>query len=101
MNLNCCEAWWLRSRLIQVAYVTSLGCLSPKPASFEVFGCKYVCKYVCVYVCVYVCRCMYITASALISSTALGFEALSFVVNRFREKTKERSEHKQSVMWKT
>ena len=55
MNLNCCEAWWLRSRLIQVAYVTSLGCLSPKPTSFEVFGCKYVCKYVCVYVCVYVC----------------------------------------------
>ena len=36
----------LRSRLIQVAYVTSLGCLCPKPASFEIFGCKYVCMYV-------------------------------------------------------
>ena len=33
---------WLRSRLIQVAYVTSLGYLCPKPASFEIFGCIYV-----------------------------------------------------------
>ena len=36
-----------RSRLIQVAYVTSLGCLCLKPASFEIFGCNYVCIYVC------------------------------------------------------
>ena len=35
----CCEATRLRSRLIQVAYVTSLGCLCPKSASFEIFGC--------------------------------------------------------------
>ena len=34
----------LRSRLIQVAYVTSLGCLCPKPASIEIFGC---CMYEC------------------------------------------------------
>ena len=38
----CCEATRLRSRLIQVAYVTSLGCLCPKPASFETFGCMFV-----------------------------------------------------------
>ena len=42
----CCEATRLGSRLIQVAYVTSLGCLCPKPASFEISGCKYVCMYV-------------------------------------------------------
>ena len=39
----CCEAWWLRSRLIQVVYVTSLGCLCPKSASFEISVCMYVC----------------------------------------------------------
>ena len=38
----------LRSRLIQVAYVTSLGCLCWKPASFEIFWCKYVCMPVCI-----------------------------------------------------
>ena len=43
--------WWLCSRPIQVAYVTSLGCLCPKPASFEIFGCKLICMYVCMYVC--------------------------------------------------
>ena len=48
----------LRSRLIQVAHVTSLGCLCPKPASFAIFGCKYVCMYVCMYM--YVCVCMYV-----------------------------------------
>ena len=70
---------------IQVAYETSLGCLCPKPASFEIFGCKCVCK-------MYVC--MYIAAFASILSTALEIEALSFAVNRFRKKTKERSERK-------
>ena len=61
----------LRSRLIQVAYVTSQGCPCPKPASFEMFRCKYVC--------------VYITAFASISrSTALEIEALSFAVNRLR-----------------
>ena len=29
-------------KLFQVAYVTSLGCLCLKPASFETFGCMYV-----------------------------------------------------------
>ena len=38
--------------------------------------------------------CMYITAFASISSTALEIEALSFAVNQFRKKTKEHSEHK-------
>ena len=38
--------------------------------------------------------CMYITAFASISSMALEIEALSFTVNWFRKKTKERSEHK-------
>ena len=33
--------------LIQVAYMTRLGCLCLKPASFEIFGCNYVCIYVC------------------------------------------------------
>ena len=42
----CCEA----SRLIQVKYVTSLGCMCPKPASFEIFGCKYVYMYECKYI---------------------------------------------------
>ena len=37
---------FLPRRLIQVAYVTSLACLCPKTASFEIFGCKYVCMYV-------------------------------------------------------
>ena len=32
------------SRLIQAMYVTSLGCLCPKPASFEIF---LICLYVC------------------------------------------------------
>ena len=32
-----CEATSLRSRLIQVAYVTSLGCLCPKPAPIHLF----------------------------------------------------------------
>ena len=32
---NCCEESRLRSRLIQVAYVTTLGCLCPKTASFN------------------------------------------------------------------
>ena len=34
--------------------------------------------------------CMYVTVFASISSTALEIEALSFTVNRFRKKTKER-----------
>ena len=38
--------------------------------------------------------CMYINAFASILSTALEIEALSFAVNRFRKKTKERSERK-------
>ena len=47
---NCCEESRLRSRLIQVAYVTTLGCLCPKTASFNWdFGSKYVCM--CMYVC--------------------------------------------------
>ena len=37
---------------------------------------------------------MYITAFASISSAALEIKALSFAVNRFRKKAKERSEHK-------
>ena len=37
---------------------------------------------------------MYITAFASISSTALEIDAFLFSVNRFRKKTKERSEHK-------
>ena len=61
--------------------MTSVGCLCPKPASFEILGCKYVC--------------MYITAYASISSMAFEIEALSFAVNRFSEKTKEHSEHSQ------
>ena len=36
--------------------------------------------------------CMYITASASISSTAFEVWDLSFAVNRFRKKTKEHSE---------
>ena len=32
------------SRLIQAMYMTSLGCLCPKPASFEIF---FICLYVC------------------------------------------------------
>ena len=40
---NWCEATRLRSRLVQVAYVTSLCCLCPKAATFKIFGCKYVC----------------------------------------------------------
>ena len=39
-----------------------------------------------------ICFCMYSTAFASISSTALEIEALSFAVNRFRKKTKEHSE---------
>ena len=38
-----------------------------------------------------ICFCMYSTAFASISSTALEIEALSFAVNRFRKKTKEHS----------
>ena len=41
-----------------------------------------------------ICFCMYSTAFASISSTALEMEALSFAVNRFRKKTKEHSELK-------
>ena len=41
-----------------------------------------------------ICFCMYSTAFASISSTALETEALSFAVNRFRKKTKEHSEPK-------
>ena len=41
-----------------------------------------------------ICFCMYSTAFASISSTALEIEALSFAVNRFRKKTKEHSEPK-------
>ena len=41
-----------------------------------------------------ICCCMYSTAFASISSTALEIEALSFAVNRFRKKTKEHSEPK-------
>ena len=55
----CCEATRLRSRLIQVAYVTCLGFLCPKPDS--------LCMYAC----------MYITAFASTSSTAIEVEALS------------------------
>ena len=44
-NACRCEATRLRSRLIQVGYVTSLGCLCPKPTLFESFGCKYVSMY--------------------------------------------------------
>ena len=33
---NCCEATRLRSRLIQAAYVTTMGSLCPKPESFEI-----------------------------------------------------------------
>ena len=32
---DCCEATRIRSRLISVAYVTSLGSLRQKPGSFE------------------------------------------------------------------
>ena len=38
------DPFLLRSRLIQVVYVTSLGYLCPKSASIEIFGC---CMYVC------------------------------------------------------
>ena len=38
-----------------------------------------------------ICFCMYSTAFASISSTALEIDALSFAVNRFRKKTKEHS----------
>ena len=41
-----------------------------------------------------ICFCMYSTAFASISSTALEIEALSFAVNRFKKKTKEHSEPK-------
>ena len=41
-----------------------------------------------------ICFCMYSTAFASISSTALEIEALSFAVNRFRKKTKEHSKPK-------
>ena len=41
--------------------------------------------------------CTYITAFASISSMALEIKALSFAVNRFGKKTKERSEHKYKV----
>ena len=58
------RAWWLRNRLIQVAHVTSLGCLCPKPASFETFGC------------------IYITAFTSISSLPLEIEVILFAVNR-------------------
>ena len=78
-----CEATRLRSRLIQVEHVTSLGCMCPKRASFQIIGCKYVCMNVC----------MYIVAFASISRTAFEIEA-RFAVNRFRKKTKEHSEHK-------
>ena len=40
---NCCKA-----STGFAADVTILGCLCPKPASFEIFGCTYVCIYVCV-----------------------------------------------------
>ena len=33
---NCCEATRLRSRLISVAFLTSLGFLRQKPSSFEI-----------------------------------------------------------------
>ena len=39
---NCCESTRLRSRLISVAYLTSLGSLRQKPSSFEIFGCLYI-----------------------------------------------------------
>ena len=44
-----------------------------------------------------ICFCMYSTAFASISSTALEIEALSFAVNRFRKKTKGHSEPKWGV----
>ena len=47
---NCCKA-----STGFAADVTILGCLCPKPASFEIFGCTYVCMCVCVRVCVCVC----------------------------------------------
>ena len=40
----CCKA----CRLIEATYMTSLGCLCPEPASFEIFRCKHVCVYVCI-----------------------------------------------------
>ena len=55
----------MKPRLIQVAYMKSLCCLRPKPASFESFGYMYVSMYICtfyskneyvyMYVCMYVC----------------------------------------------
>ena len=77
----CCKATRLCSRLIQVAYMTSVSCLCRKPASFEILGCKYVRTY--------------ITAYASISIMTFESEALSFGVNRFRKKTKGHSEHSQ------
>ena len=44
-----------------------------------------------------ICFCMYSTAFASISSTALEIEALSFAINRFRKKTKGHSEPKWGV----
>ena len=49
---NCCKA-----STGFAADVTILGCLCPKPASFEIFGCTCVCMCVCVRVCVCVFVC--------------------------------------------
>ena len=70
-----CEATRLRSRLIQVEHVTSLGCMCPKPASFQIIGCKYVCMNVC----------MYIVAFASISRTAFEIEARSQSIDSERK----------------
>ena len=60
---NCCEVTRLRSRLISVQYVTSLGLLRQYQLYFRDSD---VCKFVCMYICMYAC--MYITAFASIPS---------------------------------
>ena len=61
--LHCCEVTRLRSRLIWVEYVTSLGFLRQYQLYFRDSD---VCTFVCMYVCTYVCK--YITAFASIPS---------------------------------
>ena len=56
---NCCEVTRLRSRLISVEYVTSLGLLRQYQLYFRDSD---LCKFVCM------CACMYITAFASIPS---------------------------------
>ena len=57
-------------------FLSSLGCMCPKPASFEIIGCKYVCMNVC----------MYIIAFASISRTAFEIEARSQSIDSERNK---------------